>query len=193
MIRPTLIVMAKAPRLGHGKQRLAADIGALEALRINRALHAHTMREARDPRWRTLLCVTPDSAIHARVDVWPAGVARCGQGAGDLGERMARALSPLRRVAMIGADCPGLRRAHIAQAFRVLRQSRFVLGPSEDGGFWLLAARSGLEAARAMRDVRWSSAHTAADVIANLPERPLMLPLLYDIDTAADLARWTQG
>lgn len=194
MIRgATLIVMAKAPRLGRGKQRLAAEIGASEALRVNRALHVHTLREARDPRWRTLLCVTPDSAVRAHVDVWPREVPRIAQGGGDLGERLARALAPHRMAAVIGADCPALRRAHIAKAFQALARGAFVLGPSEDGGFWLLAARSGRTAARAMAGVRWSSAHAAADVARNLPQAPILLETLYDIDTGADLARWRQG
>ena len=187
----TLIVMAKAPRLGAGKTRLAKEIGAVEALRINRALQAHTLCVARDERWRTLLCVAPDAARHWKLPgVWPEGVARIAQGEGDLGERMARALAPHRNVAMIGTDCPELTRAHIASAYRALRRAPFALGPAHDGGFWLIAARDGAAASRAMAGVRWSSRHAAKDAIANLGARNVaLLATLRDVDTAADLVR----
>lgn len=188
---PTLIVMAKAPRLGAGKTRLAQEIGALEAWRINRALQAHTLRVAQDERWRTLLCVTPDAAVNWRLPgVWPDDVARIAQGEGDLGARMARALAPHRNVAMIGTDCPELTRAHIASAYRALRRTPFALGPAHDGGFWLIAARDGAAAARAMTGVRWSTKHAARDVIANLgPANVALLATLRDVDTAADIVR----
>jgi uncharacterized protein len=187
--RPTLIVMAKAPRVGVGKTRLAKDVGAVEAWRINRALQAHTLRAARDGRWRTLLCVTPDDAVDWRLPgVWPEDVARAAQGEGDLGARMARALAGRRNVAMIGTDCPQITRAHIASAYRTLRRAPFALGPARDGGFWLIAARDGGAAARAMAGVRWSTEHAARDVIANLGARNVaLLDTLTDVDTATDL------
>lgn len=186
--------MAKAPRVGFGKSRLAAELGAAEAWRINRALQSRTLREARDPRWRTLLCVTPDSAVALNLPaVWPRkdlykGVVRVPQGRGDLGARMARALKDRRRVAMIGVDCPALTRVHVAHAFAALKRAPFALGPASDGGFWLIAARDGSAAARVMEGVRWSTRHAARDVIGRLGVRNVaMLEMLRDVDTAADL------
>jgi uncharacterized protein len=188
--RPTLLVFAKAPRVGSGKQRLAAEIGRAEAWRVNRALQAHTLRQACDPRWRTLLRVTPDPAVREHIEIWPRGVERLAQGGGDLGERLARALAPHDHVAVIGADCPELCRVLIADAFAALKRAAFAMGRAEDGGFWLLAARSGRAAAAAMKHVRWSSAHAANDVLKRLGADVALLPTLYDIDTAADLKRW---
>jgi rSAM/selenodomain-associated transferase 1 len=189
--RPTLLVMAKAPRVGMGKSRLAADLGRVEAWRINRALHALTLRVACDPRWRTLLCVTPDAATALDLPgVWPCGLPRRPQGAGDLGARLARVLAPRRNVAVIGTDCPMLTRAHIASAFAALKRTPFVLGPARDGGFWLFGARSGAAAARAMSDVRWSTPHAAADVLRNLGAGAVTrIAQLRDVDVAADLRR----
>ncbi|MEZ5995108.1 MAG: TIGR04282 family arsenosugar biosynthesis glycosyltransferase [Hyphomonadaceae bacterium] len=189
MIRPVLIVMAKAPRIGAGKTRLAAELGRVEAWRINRRLQSHALRVACGPRWRTLLCVAPDSATElALPGVWPRSVMRIAQGRGDLGQRMARAFARRRMVAMIGTDCPVLTRAHIRSAFDALRRAPFALGPAEDGGFWLIAARSGAAAARAMANVRWSTRHAARDVIANIgASRVALLATLRDIDVAADL------
>ena len=187
--RSVLAVMAKAPRVGVGKQRLARDVGRTEAWRVNRMLHAATLRAACDRRWRTLLCVTPDRAAREAIGVWPRGIVRNAQGGGDLGARLARALSPYRGVAVIGTDCAGLSRAHIAAAFAALKRAPFALGATPDGGFWVLAARDGRAAARAMARVRWSSPHAARDVLHNLaPARVAMLAMLRDVDVAADLA-----
>lgn len=187
--RPTLFVMAKAPLLGVGKTRLAAEIGAVQAWRINRALQARTMRAAMDPRWTTLLCVTPDDATGLHLPgVWPRQVRRIAQGGGDLGERLTRALGQHGRVGVIGTDCRDITRAHIASAFTALRRAPFALGPARDGGFWLLAARDGAAAAGAMAHVRWSTKHAAKDVIRNLgAENVALLATLRDVDVAADL------
>lgn len=188
-MKPTLLVMAKAPLIGGGKSRLAAEIGRVEAWRINRRLNAHTFRNVCDARWTTLMCVDPPAAVALNLPgVWPSDLIRVPQIDGDLGARLAHALSRWRRVAVIGTDCPALRRSHIAQAFDALHHAPFALGPAGDGGFWLLAARSGAAAARAMGGVRWSTPHAAADVIRNLGrESVALLPALRDIDTAADL------
>jgi rSAM/selenodomain-associated transferase 1 len=187
--RPVVVIMAKAPRLGAGKSRLARDVGRVEAWRVNRRLHALTMRSAFDPRWRTVLCVAPDQALTLRAPgVWPDRCGRIPQGRGDLGTRMARALRRYRVVVMIGTDCPSLTRTDLASALAALRRRPFVLGPAHDGGFWLLAARNGAEAARAMLGVRWSTRHAAADVIANLGAgRVALLQMLRDVDVGADL------
>ena len=188
-MKPTLLVMAKAPLIGHGKSRLASELGLVEAWRINRTLQAHTLRTARDPRWTTVLCVAPTRAANLRLPgVWPAAIRRFPQGEGDLGERLERILAPLRNVAVIGTDCPDLKRHHIAAAFAALKCAPFVIGPAHDGGFWLLAARSGRAAARAMRPVRWSTPYAAKDVIRNLgADRVAKLHVMRDVDTAADL------
>jgi rSAM/selenodomain-associated transferase 1 len=182
--------MARAPRVGAGKQRLAASIGRAAAWRINRALQAHTLRAAFDRRWRTMLCVTPDRAVSLSLpNVWPARVVRVPQGRGDLGQRMARMFrlcGERERVAMIGVDCPGVTRGRIASAFRALKRRRFAIGPSPDGGFWILATREPHRAAQAFRGVRWSTPHALADVVTRLPEPPAMLAVVRDVDTIED-------
>lgn len=183
--------MAKAPRLGQGKSRLAREVGRVEALRINRLLHARTTRAAIDARWRTLLCISPDRDIDLVLSsVWPLGSPQClrqPQGQGDLGARLARALAPHCSVAVVGTDCPSMTRGHVAAAFRALCRKPFALGPAHDGGFWILAARDGGAAARAMRGVRWSSKHAAADVVAALGKHNVaVLATLRDVDTLAD-------
>lgn len=64
MRRPTLIVLAKAPRMGLVKTRLARAVGQAEAVRFHRTALARTLRVlSRDPRWRKVLALAPDREI----------------------------------------------------------------------------------------------------------------------------------
>ena len=104
-MRDTVVVFARAPRLGAVKRRLARDIGDRAALRFHVATLTRLLRAlVADRRFRTVLAITPD---HARFRL-PVRVARIPQGGGDLGVRMDRAFRrfPRGRVAIIGCDIP---------------------------------------------------------------------------------------
>lgn len=135
--RRTLIVMAKQPRLGRVKTRLASDIGPVAATMFYRRNLARTLRVlGGDPRWRLVVATAPDR--------WrPRGVASMPQGYGDLGARMRRCLNACLpgNVVLIGADIPAVEPRHIAHAFAILRRHSHVMGPASDGGYWLIGAR----------------------------------------------------
>ncbi|MBM3514022.1 MAG: hypothetical protein FJX59_09930, partial [Alphaproteobacteria bacterium] len=108
MKRPVLLIMAKQPRVGAVKTRLARDIGAVAAWRFHRLTLAATVRTARAvPFWRTIIQATPDrvrwrQSFRAR---------QINQGPGDIGERMCRGLTAFPRgtpVVLIGCDIPGV-------------------------------------------------------------------------------------
>jgi len=183
-MRDLVIVFARAPRLGTVKRRLACDVGDREALRFYQANLARLLRLlARDRRFRTALAVTPD-----RVRVrWPVRVPVMRQGHGDLGQRMHRACAGRRRVAIVGTDIPELGAHDVAAAFRALGRAHAVFGPSDDGGYWLVAL-SPRRPARPFGGVRWSTAHALSDTLANFAgHRVEMLRTLRDVDTGADL------
>lgn len=189
--RPTLIIFARAPRLGTVKRRLARGVGAMAALRFHRGqLFALARGVGRDRRWRTELAVTPDGTAR-RGARWPAAIARRAQGGGDLGARMGRALARHRPLAvLVGCDIPGIRAADIAAAFRALRAGApAVFGPAEDGGYWLVGLGARRPAAP-FAGVRWSTGTTLAESIARIPgpRHPTLVRRLRDVDTAADLA-----
>jgi hypothetical protein len=179
----TLIVFARAPRLGAVKRRLAKGIGAMAALRFYRGQLAATLAAVRDPRWRVLLAVTPDRARAP----WPHRLPTTPQGPGDLGQRMHRATAPHRRAVVIGSDIPGIAREDIAAAFRALGRADAVFGPAEDGGYWLVGLGP-RRPAYPFGEVRWSSEHALADTVANFTGRRVaLLRTLRDVDTAEDL------
>lgn len=191
--RARLIVFAKAPVIGGAKTRLARGVGKVGAWRIYRAMTARVVRRlGDDPRWRTVLAVAPDRAVARRFPgIWPQGVVLMAQGSGDLGARQGRAFAGRGAVCVIGTDAPDVTRADIAAAFAKLKRHDAVIGPAEDGGYWLLGMNG--PAPRGLFDgVRWSHGETRADLEARLTAhgfRIVHLRTLCDVDDADDLRR----
>ena len=189
-MRRYLIVMVKEPRPGRVKSRLGRDIGMVAAAWWFRHQVARLLREVDDPRWQVVLAVSPDHAgLKSRV--WPAHLPRVAQGAGDLGDRMGRLLRsmPPGPVCIIGADIPGVTRAHVVQSFSALGRNDAVFGPAMDGGYWLVGLkRSRPVAPPLFQGVRWSTADALGDTIKTLPgARVALVERLRDVDTASDL------
>jgi hypothetical protein len=194
MTKPQLVIFAKAPRRGQVKRRLAAGIGDAAATSFYRAALASLLRRlGRDRRWRTVLAATP-GASRRRGWPWPRAIALTGQGAGDLGQRMARAFRRARPgpVVIVGADIPDITARNIAAAFRALGRSQAVFGPAPDGGYWLVGLRQGRSVGQLFRNVRWSTRHALADTRANLPRAwaVALVDVLEDIDDEAAFRRW---
>ena len=189
-----LVAFAREPRLGRVKTRLAAGIGTVAAWTFYRRTAARVLRPLlTDRRWHGWLAVTPDQAAGSgSFASWPGW--RLAQGGGDLGQRMARMMvvMPPGPVVIVGTDAPDLHTGHVAEAFRLLGRHDAVFGPAADGGYWLVGLRRGPRALDIFDGVRWSTEHTLADTLANLPRNATaaMLEELLDIDDSADLARW---
>lgn len=191
-MKPVLFIMAKAPVAGNTKTRLAADIGATEAVRFYRAMSfAITSRLGRDPRWETVVAVTPDASLWS--PCWSDHLARAPQGNGNLGVRMQRLLemAPGRRTIVVGTDIPGITTAHIAHAFRALGEKPAILGPAPDGGYWLVGARGTPRVLDFFAGVRWSSTTAFADTVKNLgTDNVAWADELEDVDTVAGYLKW---
>ena len=126
---------------------------------------------------------------------WPRDLALEGQGTGDLGQRLQRALRAHAKgaVAVIGTDAPDMTPALIAAGLAACRATGSAFGPASDGGFWLLAL-SAPKARRVRLDqaIRWSHAQTLADTEVALGGRSARIATLSDIDDGADLKAWRQ-
>ena len=190
--RPRLVVMVKEPRPGRVKTRLAGQIGTTAAARWFRTQSLSLLRRIEDPRWQTVLAVSPDRDGFAS-RVWPAHLPRVPQGRGDLGQRMARILGllPPGPVCIIGADIPDISRLHVARAFDALGGNDAVFGPAMDGGYWLVGLKRVSPAPPDLfKNVRWSTEHALADSAATLPgHRIAYVDRLQDVDTHDDLDR----
>jgi rSAM/selenodomain-associated transferase 1 len=188
-----LIIMAKLPVAGRVKRRLAREIGDVAALRFYRTTLANTVRRlGADPRWRTYLAVTPDTASSA--SCWPASpnLARIPQGEGGLGQRMQSLFDslPPGPAVIVGSDIPAIRRADIACAFKRLGRADAVFGPAADGGYWLVGLKRSPRRLVPFASVPWSTEDALAATLANLRGKIVgFAPTLSDVDTMQDYRR----
>jgi len=91
---------------------------------------------------------------------------------------------------IIGADIPSISSALISEGFEKLGRSVAIIGPAPDGGYWTIGLRQGATPPpkKLFSNVRWSSRHALKDTIKNIEHRRITrLPMLQDVDTAADL------
>lgn len=198
-----LLIFAREPVLGRVKTRLAAGIGEEAALAVYRELLAHTAQAvavAGVPAtlWLAEAPAPPALPNQPRPE-WPGLPWRVQPAADSLGARMAHAFAEAfaagaTHVAIIGTDCPGLTAAHLTQAFQLLTDHDMVLGPADDGGYYLLGLRQPQPVL--FENKTWSTPTVLADTLADaqrLGLRTALLPTLHDVDSAADLARWRAG
>lgn len=188
--------MLKEPRPGRVKTRLGREIGMTTAAWWFRHQTRALLARVQDPRWQTVLAVSPDrEGLQSRN--WSRHLVRMAQGTGSLGDRMGRALSGQHPgpVCVIGADVPGITRPHIARAFRALGSADAVFGPAPDGGYWLVGLKNVRPAPRTLfQNVRWSTEYALADTVATLGDlRVAYVDPLADVDTAADLRMTLPG
>ena len=154
-----LIVMAKEPRLGFGKTRLAADIGADRALEFAEAFVLDTLALARVSRVHTMVAFAPSDAGPWFKEHVPYAERWC-QTEGSLGDRMQRSVQEaarrgVDRCVIIGTDTPHMGRDVIKQAFAALDESDVCIAPAKDGGYYLIGMRG--QQAELFRDVPWST------------------------------------
>jgi rSAM/selenodomain-associated transferase 1 len=191
-MRNTVIVFARAPRLGTVKRRLARHIGDRAALRFHLATLTTLLRDlTRRGHSDVVLAQTPDRAAFRL----PVRVHRIPQGRGDLGKRMSRALGRYRRgrVALMGCDIPQAGAADIRDVFRRLGSADAVFGPAADGGYWVIALGP-----RRPDDLfgkaRWSTKHALKDTLKQFRRhRVRLVRTLHDVDTKSDWKRWRRA
>jgi rSAM/selenodomain-associated transferase 1 len=193
----TLIVFVRAPELGRVKTRLAAELGAETALAIYREVGAHVVAAASLIRDCDLVVAYTPADGEAMTRAWLGdAVALVPQCDGDLGARMSAAVTQAlargaERVVVIGADCPEITPATIAEAFVRLNEADVVLGPAVDGGYYLIGLTRPYRALFA--DIPWSSRDTLSRTLTAARRAGLTVSLLdvkHDVDTADDWRRW---
>jgi len=188
-----LIVMAKYPEPGAVKTRLARVLGADNACALYRAFVLDLAGRLDNLPYAVTWAYWPPTAPFQ-------GLVRGGryrpQEGGNLGERMAKALAEEFAehggpILVIGADAPHLPAARLAEAAAALAGGAdVVLGPSADGGYYLIGLRG--PAPGLFSDIPWSTARvlgTTRERAAALGLGVHLLPPGFDLDEPADLAR----
>ena len=189
-MKTAVVVFAREPLPGRVKTRLAAAIGEAAAARVYAALLEHTLAVAAETAIDLVV-----SYAEGPSPAWTADHAQRWevQRGGDLGERMRDAFA--RRfgegcdcVVIVGSDCPPLRQEHLTGAVDALEDAPVVLGPSADGGYWLVGQRRpGVDL---FSGVPWSSPGTLAATrqrLESLSAAWVELDKFDDVDTGDDL------
>ncbi len=187
-----LAIMARYPAVGEVKSRLAKVIGSARACELYRAFLRDLDARFASGRRTVVWVFHPPECDFASL-VTPG--ARCiPQQGTDLGARMLACLRQLSsegfdRVIMIGADVPHVRDEWLDEAELALDDADVVLGPSADGGYYLIAMR---EAHDVFTGIEMSTGTVFDETIAKAAAAKLRvhrLPPTFDVDEIADLTR----
>lgn len=188
-----LLVLLRLPEKGKVKTRLAATLGEEAALEIYKKLVSNTLDMVTRSGIPAYLFYTDglppagerDARLtyHIQVD-------------GDLGTKMANALffvlSLHKKALIIGSDCPDLTPEILHACCRSLDEKDIVLGPADDGGYYLLGCR--VLHPVLFANIEWSTPSVLDQTIEKIKEANLswcLLEKLHDIDTAEDWIRYT--
>ena len=181
-----IAIFAKAPMPGRVKTRLVPPLSPEEAAAVARACLETTLRRfapAHEAPITLFLDGEPDRAVRELVGSLGIGIAP--QVGADLGARLEAAFGLLReggatKTVAIGSDSPTVDPAWIVRAITSLDTHDVVIGPTEDGGYYLF------------RDIPWSTDSVAGATLARASALGLtvdLLPTWYDVDDIATLRR----
>ena len=182
----TICLMLKAPRAGTVKTRLAKTIGAEEACFVYRRLAEHQV--AQIPETCALEIHYAPAEARDEMHAWLGAHVFIEQPGGDLGNRLRHAMAGAFArgaggVFLIAGDCPCVTRAVILEAETLLKTHDAVIGPADDGGYYLLAMKA--PQSRLLEEITWSTEVVFQETMARVAELGLhcaVLPSFPDID-----------
>jgi rSAM/selenodomain-associated transferase 1 len=195
-----LLIFAKWPEPGKVKTRLSPPFSAQEASDVYRCMLMDTLENTvglKGMKRMVFFDGDPERTADFRLLAPDAEVIR--QEGNDLGERLANAFERAfsigcQKVAVIGTDSPHMPIERITEAFDFLdeKKSDVVFGPSEDGGYYLIAMKE--MNPELFREIPWSQSTTLSESISRTKSVGLRHTLLapgFDLDTTDDLRRLT--
>lgn len=200
-----LLVFARLPELGKVKTRLAAELGDARAL----ALYESMLRDV----VRGIGTSTAETEIEF---LWPPTPvangallskafgehAKAMQTGATLGDRLSMAFSErfffhrTDKIIAIGVDDPLLPRTLIDHAFALLDSCEYVVGPAQDGGYYLFGCRAMSFEPEVFRGIEWGTQTVLSETVRRISATQrtcALLPERFDIDTADDLERYARA
>lgn len=197
-----LIMLARYPRPGRVKSRLASTVGEETAADVARLCAEQLFAESvhLPPSVRRYLFFG-DPADARKMRRWAGDDFRLQpQVSGDFGGRMADAFHTAfhegaHKAVIVGSDIPDLSASLLQQAFTLLDHYPLVIGPDRGGGYYLLGMKM-LYIDLFLRDVTWGTNRVLAQtlrIMEALELVPAFLPALIDIDTEGDARRWLRS
>lgn len=181
-VKGRLAVFTRTPVLGAVKRRLALAIGEEAALDCHRKL-LDTAVEAVMP-FESEIWIAGDSTDLS----WTRGLPVRRQGVGDLGIRMLAAFTDGVKV-LVGSDIPAMSTNYIEGAYALLEDHDVVVGPTEDGGYCLLAMHKPHKSL--FNGIAWGSSSVLASTLARAENLNVgFCEMQWDVDVEEDYRRW---
>jgi uncharacterized protein len=192
--RPTIIVFTREPVPGLSKTRLAVRIGNHNAAALADAFTRDALAKACALGLPVVIAGSATGALldshYFRSLIRRFNATLIDQEQGNLGVRMARVLAQFARdgALLLGTDTPTLPRSALRRAFVLIRRNHVVLGPSLDGGYYLVGIRGAVP--DMFRGIRWGCSSVLRQTVVRLRGlgiRPAFTPTWYDVDRWSDL------
>jgi rSAM/selenodomain-associated transferase 1 len=199
-IHDLLAIFARAPVAGQAKTRLVPRLGSAGAARLALAFLDDTLVRTRGVAEARVIALAGDPRHEGVVRLAAReGIAIAPQPEGDLGARMSSAIASglaggASRVVIVGSDAPLVPPRPIVDAFALLHESDVVLGPADDGGYWLVGARRAVPELFAA--MPWGEHSVFDESVRRLLHGRIsyaMVERFWDVDEPADLDRLRQA
>ena len=199
--------MAKWHGYGRCKTRLSKDIGKSNSTKVQSAMTKHTISVAKSLQKMKLIeisiAITGLGRKNCRRWSKELGIKKFNlQGKGNLGEKMKRQIimnkkfctqNKIKNIIFIGTDLPDLCHLDLLNTVRELKQNDLILGPSNDGGYWIMGLSENIISKYLnlpFINIRWSKENVLNNTINNFASTKLKYKLLnkkIDIDTIFDI------
>ena len=195
-----VIVFARYPERGKVKTRLAKEIGEESALEFYTSCAENTFSECKKIKSENILLYLFYSGVKDKTLIakWAGFDFVCLPQAGsDLGERMSNAFSEvfsngIKKAVIIGTDIPDIDAKLINRACEVLNYADVIIGPSDDGGYYLLGMKKKYDFL--FENINWSTKSVFSETQFRIIKNNLnyfILSELVDIDTKDDFLKWS--
>lgn len=190
-----VLFFIKYPIKGQVKTRLSAELGTAVTVELYRNFILDTLSALQHLNVPFKICYHPDSAKEKIIEWLGRQYSYMPQSGENLGERMKNAFlhafgDNFRRVIIIGSDSPDLPVNFLVQAIHALESHNAVIGPSRDGGYYLIGFPQSHFLQEAFENISWGG-DTVFRQTVDILNRHLcsiyILPQWYDVDTLADL------
>ena len=198
-----LALFAKFWRPGKVKTRLAATLGAQPAAEVYALMLSHLLKQLDNVADRRTVVFYPEESRQEFSELGGRRWQLEPQGPGDLGDKLYQFFSrslkvqtvgepaeTKRKVVVIGSDCTSLDPQLIERAFDALNRQAVVLGPSSDGGYYLIGMCENIP--EIFQGISWSTSTVLVETISVLEKMNIgfeTLPEMTDVDEAEDLTK----
>jgi rSAM/selenodomain-associated transferase 1 len=191
-----LAIMAKEPQVGSTKTRLCPPLSLEEAAALYEALLKDTISLGANLNGIDLaVAVTPPESTAYFKRITPAGTLLLPVACRDIGDCLTQVLGRLlelgyEKAFALNSDGPSLPEDYIYQGLHMLDDHDIVLGPGEDGGYYLIGLKE--PQAEIFEQIEWSTARVLSQTLTRIKVLGLkdaLTPPWYDVDTAEEINR----